>query len=106
MLRRPPVSTRTDTLFPYTTLFRSSLGALAALPVLRPQEAGEHRGSVPLSQVAQFRFSEGLNQISRENGKRRVVIQANVRRRDVGSFVADAQAKVEKLALPSGSYPA
>src|SRR3546814_8264983 len=62
---------------------RESLDALAALPVLLPQEAGEHRGSVPLSQVAQFRFSEGLNQISRENGKRRVVIQANVRGRDV-----------------------
>src|SRR3546814_9334294 len=71
---------------------RESLDALAALPVLLPQEAGEHRGSVPLSQVAQLRFSEGLNQISRENGKRRVVIQANVRGRDVGSFVADAQA--------------
>ncbi|WP_068075100.1 efflux RND transporter permease subunit [Novosphingobium lentum] len=83
---------------------RESLDALAALPVLLPQEAGGHRGSVPLSQVAQFRFSEGLNQISRENGKRRVVIQANVRGRDVGSFVAEAQAKVDKLALPSGSY--
>ncbi|MGH6615684.1 efflux RND transporter permease subunit, partial [Sphingomonas sp.] len=48
---------------------RESIDALAALPVLLPQEAGERRGSVPLSQVAKFRFSEGLNQISRENGK-------------------------------------
>ncbi|MGH6613894.1 efflux RND transporter permease subunit, partial [Sphingomonas sp.] len=76
----------------------------AALPVLLPQEAGERRGSVPLSQVAKFRFSEGLNQISRENGKRRVVIQANVRGRDVGSFVLDARAKVDQVALPAGSY--
>ncbi|WP_152616406.1 efflux RND transporter permease subunit [Sphingomonas sp. ERG5] len=83
---------------------RESIDALAALPVLLPQEAGERRGSVPLSQVAQFRFSEGLNQISRENGKRRVVIQANVRGRDVGSFVLDARAKVDEVALPAGSY--
>jgi cobalt-zinc-cadmium resistance protein CzcA len=83
---------------------RGSLDALAALPVLLPAEAGGHRGSVPLSSVAQFRFNEGLNQISRENGKRRVVIQANVRGRDVGSFVTDAQAKVDKVALPAGSY--
>jgi cobalt-zinc-cadmium resistance protein CzcA len=83
---------------------RESIDALAALPVLLPQEAGERRGSVPLSQVAQFRFSEGLNQISRENGKRRVVIQANVRGRDVGSFVLDARAKVDEVTLPAGSY--
>jgi cobalt-zinc-cadmium resistance protein CzcA len=87
---------------PETT--RGSLDALAALPVLLPAEASGTRRSVPLAQVAQFRFSEGLNQISRENGKRRVVIQANVRGRDAGSFVAEAQAKVDKVALPSGSY--
>lgn len=83
---------------------RVSLDALAALPILLPQDGGAVRGSVPLSQVAQFRFSEGLNQISRENGKRRVVIQTNVRGRDVGSFVTEAQAKVDAVALPAGSY--
>jgi cobalt-zinc-cadmium resistance protein CzcA len=83
---------------------RENLDALRSLPVLLPQESGGQRETVPLAQVAQFRFSEGLNQISRENGRRRVVIQANVRGRDVGSFVAEAQAKVEKLALPPGSY--
>jgi cobalt-zinc-cadmium resistance protein CzcA len=87
---------------PETT--RESLDALAALPILLPQKAGERRSSVPLARVAQFRFDEGLNQISRENGKRRVVIQANVRGRDMGSFVAEAQAKVDKLTLPPGSY--
>ncbi|WP_286711650.1 CusA/CzcA family heavy metal efflux RND transporter [Sphingomonas sp. 67-41] len=87
---------------PETT--RTSLDALAALPVLLPQEANGKRETVPLSQVAQFRFNEGLNQVSRENGKRRVVIQANVRGRDVGSFVAEAQAAVDKVALPAGSY--
>ncbi len=86
------------------TASRDNLDALRSLPVLLPEEVGEVRGSVPLSQVAKFRFSEGLNQISRENGKRRVVIQANVRGRDVGSFVAEALPKVEKVALPTGSY--
>ena len=83
---------------------RQSLDALASLPVLLPAEAGSKRNSIPLSQVAQFRFSEGLNQVSRENGKRRVVIQTNVRGRDVGSFVTEAQAKVDKVAIPTGSY--
>ena len=83
---------------------RSNLDALAALPVMLPEETGHPRRSIPLSQVAQFRFTEGLNQISRENGKRRVVIQANVRGRDVGSFVRDAQPKVEAVALPTGAF--
>lgn len=83
---------------------RSNLDALAALPVMLPEEAGHPRRSIPLSQVAQFRLTEGLNQVSRENGKRRVVIQANVRGRDVGSFVRDAQPKVEAVALPTGSF--
>jgi cobalt-zinc-cadmium resistance protein CzcA len=83
---------------------RDDLDAFKALPVMLPEEAGHTRGSVPLSQVAQFRFTEGLNQISRENGKRRIVIQANVRGRDVGSFVTEALPKVEAVALPTGSY--
>jgi len=78
---------------------RESLDQLMALPVVLPQG-----GSIPLSQVARFTFTDGLNQISRENGKRRVVIQANVRGRDVGSFVAEAQSKVEAVAIPAGSY--
>ncbi len=83
---------------------RNDLDALGALPVMLPEHDGEARGSVPLRQVAQFRFAEGLNQISRENGKRRVVVQANVRGRDVGSFVREATPKVEAIALPAGSW--
>ncbi len=83
---------------------RDNLDALKALPVMLPEEGGHVRGSVPLSQVVQFRFTDGLNQISRENGKRRIVIQANVRDRDVGSFVRDALPKVEAVALPTGSW--
>ncbi|WP_068879157.1 efflux RND transporter permease subunit [Phenylobacterium sp. CCH12-B4] len=83
---------------------RASLDALGALPVMLPGEDGHARGSVPLSQLAQFRYTEGLNQISRENGKRRVVVSANVRGRDVGSFVKAAQPKVEEVALPPGTF--
>jgi cobalt-zinc-cadmium resistance protein CzcA len=83
---------------------RNDLDALGALPVMLPAQDGRVRGSVPLSQVARFSFTEGLNQISRENGKRRVVIQANVRGRDVGSFVREVRPKVEAVALPAGSW--
>lgn len=87
---------------PETT--RVSLDNVLALPVLLPQQEGQVRRSVPLSQVAQIRFTDGLNQISRENGKRRVVIQANLQGRDAGSFVAEAQAKVAQVKLPAGYY--
>nr|WP_293862223.1 CusA/CzcA family heavy metal efflux RND transporter [Sphingomonas sp. SCN 67-18] len=83
---------------------RVNLDDVLALPVLLPQQEGQARRSVPLAQVAQIRFTEGLNQISRENGKRRVVIQANLQGRDAGSFVAEAQAKVAQVKLPAGYY--
>ena len=83
---------------------RVNLDDVLALPVMLPKEEGHPRSSVPLSQVAQIRFTEGLNQISRENGKRRVVIQANLQGRDAGSFVAEAQAKVAQVKLPAGYY--
>jgi heavy metal efflux system protein len=83
---------------------RDNLDAIGALPVLLPGEGGA-RASVPLREVAQFGFSEGLNQVSRENGKRRVVVQANVRGNDLGSFVKEAQQKVEsQVKLPIGSF--
>ncbi|WP_152023366.1 efflux RND transporter permease subunit, partial [Mycobacterium tuberculosis] len=66
--------------------------------------AGRPRGQVPLAQVAQIRLTEGLNQISRENGKRRVVVQVNLSGRDAGSFVQEAQAKIAQVKLPAGYY--
>ncbi|MCK5911825.1 MAG: efflux RND transporter permease subunit, partial [Caulobacter sp.] len=83
---------------------RSDVEVLGAMPVMLPGGEGQARQSVPLRQLVEFRFTDGLNQISREDGKRRVVIQANVRGRDVGSFVTDAQAKVAAIPLPSGSW--
>jgi cobalt-zinc-cadmium resistance protein CzcA len=61
--------------------------------------------SLPLSAVATVDVTEGPNQISRENGKRRIVVQTNVRGRDLGSFVAEAQARIaDEVTLPAGSW--
>ena len=60
-------------------------------------------GFVPLGAIAAIEMSEGPNQVSRENGLRRVVVQCNVRGRDLGSFAEEAQARVSGLALPPGS---
>lgn len=60
---------------------------------------------VPLSAVADVDIAPGPNQISRENGKRRIVVSANVRGRDLGSFVEEAQrAVVERVKLPAGYW--
>ena len=83
---------------------RANLDDIRSMPVLLPEVEGRPRGQVPLAQVAQIRLTEGLNQISRENGKRRVVVQVNLGGRDAGSFVAEAQAKVAQVKLPAGYY--
>ncbi len=60
---------------------------------------------IPLVQLATIKLVEGPVQISRENSKRRIVIECNVKGRDIGSFVTESQAKLkEKLNLPSGYY--
>ncbi len=60
---------------------------------------------VPLSAVAQIEVAPGPNQISREDGKRRIVVTANVRERDLGTFVAEAQRQIgEKVKLPAGYW--
>ena len=60
---------------------------------------------VPLGAVARIHLAEGPNQVTRENGKRRVVVQANVRGRDLGSFVAAAQSRVaQEVKVPAGSW--
>lgn len=65
----------------------------------------ENRSFIPLKEVANIKVAEGLNQISRENGKRRIVVQANVRGRDLGSFVAEAQSLVsDRIKLSSGLW--
>ncbi len=61
-------------------------------------------GFVPLGAIATIDVSEGPHQVSRENGKRRVVVQCNVRGRDLGSFADEAEARVAELDLPAGSW--
>ena len=61
--------------------------------------------TIPLIEVADVAFTIGPNQISRENGKRRVFVTANVRGRDLGSFVSDVQKAVQtRITLPAGYW--
>uniref|UniRef100_UPI00260215C2 efflux RND transporter permease subunit n=1 Tax=Nitrosomonas sp. TaxID=42353 RepID=UPI00260215C2 len=60
---------------------------------------------VTLGEIAKFEMTQGPNQVSRENGKRRIVITANVRGRDLGSFVQEAEQLVnEKVRIPHGYW--
>ena len=80
---------------------RTDLDALGRLPIA----VLGGTSSVPLSEIATIELSVGPNQISRENGKRRAVITANVRDRDLGSFIADLRAAIDaKVELPPGYY--
>lgn len=81
--------------------WRTNTSALANLPI----PIGKSPGFVPLSQVAELHFTSTQNQISRENGKRLVVVTANVRNRDLGSFVQEAQQRIETdIKLPAGYW--
>ena len=82
------------------------ISALENLPVPLPHSnPNAPAATVPLRAVASFEQTEGANQIGRENGKRRVVTTAEVRGRNIGSLVAEAQAKVtQDVKLPPGSY--
>jgi cobalt-zinc-cadmium resistance protein CzcA len=64
----------------------------------------EGGAQVPLAAVADIQVAEGPSTVQREWAKRRVVIQANVRGRDVGSFVADARRALDDIDLPEGHY--
>ncbi len=84
---------------------RNSKDSIGALPVMLPLGRMTSRASVPLRDVAQLNDVEGLNQISREDGMRRVMVQANVRGRDLGSFVSEAENRIAgDVKLPSGSW--
>ena len=84
---------------------RNDLEAIGALPVALPDPGNGHRGSVPLRQLVHFGFSDGLNEINRENGKRRILVEANIRGRDIGSFVDEAQAAIARnVKVPPGYW--
>jgi len=85
---------------------RGDIEALQNLPVALPRASpGVGAATVPLRQLASFNFTEGPNQVSRENGKRLVVVTADVRGRDIGSLVDEAQAKIaQHVTLPPGYW--
>jgi cobalt-zinc-cadmium resistance protein CzcA len=109
---------RFDVVVRLPEVLRADLEAIERLPILLPRHVGEEapeRGSrarapesaafVPLGAVARLHIGTGPNQISRENGKRRIVVTANVRGRDIGSFVAEAEQRIRaEVALPSGYW--
>jgi cobalt-zinc-cadmium resistance protein CzcA len=101
---------------------RHRIDEIEALPIPLPQASEQVRAVeivsmkedgftgglppfVPLGSIARIEIAEGPNQISREDGKRRVVVQANVRGRDIGSFVAEAQKQIDQqVKLPAGNW--
>jgi cobalt-zinc-cadmium resistance protein CzcA len=98
---------------------RSDIEAIRSLPVPLPAMENQAKATpalwgnsplaqiryVPLSELAQIDLAPGPNLISREDGKRRIVVTANVRGRDLSSFIADAQNQVmAKVKLPAGYW--
>jgi cobalt-zinc-cadmium resistance protein CzcA len=88
---------------------RNDLEAMKRIPVALPaivrEEGAAPRSFVTLGEVSDFEVATGPNQVSRENGKRRVVVSANVRGRDIGSFVEEAERAIrEGTTLPPGYW--
>jgi cobalt-zinc-cadmium resistance protein CzcA len=79
---------------------RRDMDAIESLPVPLPDG-----GYVPLGEVAALELAQGPNQVNRENGKRRVVVTANVRGRDLGGFIEELQGRIAAgVPLPSGYW--
>jgi len=84
---------------------REDMEALKRLPILLPGSSEAKSSYVTLGELAHFDVAPGPNQISRENGKRRAVVTTNVRGRDLGSFVAEAQQRIQAtVKLPEGYW--
>ncbi|NHA05597.1 CusA/CzcA family heavy metal efflux RND transporter [Mucilaginibacter sp. HC2] len=90
---------RFDMVIRLDTTFRTSIEDVGNLYVATPSGM-----QIPLSQIASINLKEGPAQISRESGKRRVVISFNVQGRDVESVVKDIQVKLNGMKLPQGYY--
>lgn len=85
---------------------RVDMDALKQLPLRLPISSDKARPVyLQLGEVATLELAPGPNQFSRENGKRRVVVTANVRDRDIGSYVAEAQRRIEQeVKIPAGYW--
>ena len=91
---------RTDIVVRLPEHLRTDIDGLAKLPIQRTQ--GDY---VPLEELADLELVMGYNQVYRENGKRRVVVTANVRGRDLGSFVQDVQQTLSQtVEIPPGYW--
>ncbi|MES2606252.1 MAG: CusA/CzcA family heavy metal efflux RND transporter [Pseudomonadota bacterium] len=85
-------------------VLRNDINRLSRLPV-PVHDTGHNPGYVPLAEVATLELVSAPNQVSRENGKRRVVVTANIRGRDLGSFVEEARERIAaELELPPGYW--
>ena len=84
---------------------RADPEAFGELPLPLPGRGpGGRPVFISLREVASLELTQGPNQISRENGKRRVVVTANVRGRDLGSFVAEAQLRIRQAGVTPPGY--
>ncbi|WP_420995342.1 CusA/CzcA family heavy metal efflux RND transporter [Cupriavidus sp. 30B13] len=90
---------------------RTDVEALRRLPIPLPRGGAARNGEaapasyIPLGEIATLTLAPGPNQVSRENGKRRIVVSANVRGRDVGTFVPEAMAALDReVSIPAGYW--
>ncbi|WP_239018903.1 CusA/CzcA family heavy metal efflux RND transporter [Sphingobium terrigena] len=83
---------------------RRKVDEIGRLRIPLPMNSEGPRGFVPVQDVARVEVIIGPNQISREDGKRRVVVTANVRGRDLGSFVQELREKVGRDVEPPAGY--
>ncbi|WP_076591336.1 efflux RND transporter permease subunit [Herminiimonas arsenitoxidans] len=99
---------RFDIIVRLPDILRNDIDAIKRIPIRLPLGEGATLspvGYTQLGEVAELTLAPGPNQVSRENGKRLVIVTANVRGRDIGSFVADAQQKVqEAVKIPTGYW--
>ncbi len=106
---------RFDIVVKLSEKYRQNMDVIENLPIYLPKGAQERdivademrlkNVSIPLKEVIDMNIVDGINQISRENGKRRVVVQANVRGTDIATFVGKAKdAMNAKIEIPSGYW--
>ncbi|PMV26796.1 MULTISPECIES: CusA/CzcA family heavy metal efflux RND transporter [unclassified Pseudomonas] len=96
---------RFDMVVRLSDALRTDIDGLSRLLIPVPGNAAGQLGFIALSQVASLDLVLGPNQISRENGKRLVIVSANVRGRDIGSFVEEAEAAlIAQVKVPAGYW--
>ncbi|QQD28398.1 CusA/CzcA family heavy metal efflux RND transporter [Pseudomonas simiae] len=96
---------RFDMVVRLSDALRTDIDGLSRLLIPVPGNASGQLGFIALSQVASLDLVLGPNQVSRENGKRLVIVSANVRGRDIGSFVEEAEAAIlAQVKVPAGYW--